>query len=49
LFVFRSVKTLDERYIEAKKTFELGKAQLSRVEHRVFKKTYKLIYLLFVK
>jgi hypothetical protein len=38
IFIFRASKLLDEKYIEVKKTFELGKAHLSHTEHRVFLK-----------
>ncbi|CAF0920728.1 unnamed protein product [Rotaria sordida] len=33
-FIQTSLKVLDEKYIEAKKIFELGKAHLSQAEHR---------------
>ncbi len=37
LIFFRSLKVLDDKHIEVKKDFELAKAHLSHVEHRVFK------------
>lgn len=32
---FRSVKLLEEKYLEAKKAFEVIKSQLSHIERRV--------------
>jgi len=33
--IFRSIKVLEEKYVEAKKAFEINKSQLSQIEHRV--------------
>jgi hypothetical protein len=42
VFFFRTSKTLDEKYLEVKKTYELGKAQLSQTEHRVYIEIVKI-------
>ncbi len=42
MFFFRTSKTLDEKYLEVKKTYELGKAQLSQTEHRVYIEIVKI-------
>ncbi len=34
-YFFRSLKLLEEKYLEAKKAFEITKSQLSQIEHRV--------------
>ena len=32
---FRSLKLLEEKYLEAKKAYDIAKSQLSQAEHRV--------------
>jgi len=35
IFLFRSLKLLEEKYIDAKKAFEVNKSQSSLIERRV--------------
>lgn len=34
-FEIRSLKIVEEKYLEAKKAFDITKSQLSQIEHRV--------------